>query len=434
MRMAKKSNLIQNTFADEVRDFFNLGKVKRLFRVGTEVANAIQPFVERQTATNAVRSAFMIGKVIIDDLEVWPENYFSDTWETPYPCDFNKIIIRSISHLPYKTIRTSEDSLVIHVVEFEKFKLGYLLNTKNNFVDRVYIDAKNLEEAKREMKLHLWNLLKDDNVVLRYDRRRNSNVDNDALSLDVDDAFRPMPSKMADQYSAYLKKCIDADVSRSVMLYGPPGTGKSTLARSIVNNLGMKSFRIRVEDISHIDTTSVYEAINIFEPDAVILDDFDRASSQSSLLETLEYFQRHVKLVIATVNNKKRLDDAILRPGRFDELVNVKTLDDDAIRAVLGNEYKDSFELVKTWPIAFIQEYVKRRRFMNPVEAESSVKELAHRVKQLASYDEEDEDTEGVNKVLLSEQPNAKDIIDKLLKSGSKGKKKRGFKIVKRFD
>jgi hypothetical protein len=196
----------------------------------------------------------------------------------------------------------------------------------------------------------------------------------------------------------------------------------------------MKSFRIRVEDISHIDTTSVYEAINIFEPDAVILDDFDRASSQSSLLETLEYFQRHVKLVIATVNNKKRLDDAILRPGRFDELVNVKTLDDDAINAVLGNEYKDSFELVKTWPIAFIQEYVKRRRFMNPVEAESSVKELAHRVKQLASYDEEDEDTEGVNKVLLSEQPNAKDIIDKLLKSGSKRKKKGSFKIVKRFD
>ena len=59
--------------------------------------------------------------------------------------------------------------------------------------------------------------------------------------------------------------------SKYFRIFGPPGTGKSTMARTIVENLGMKSFRIRVEDIAHIETSAVFEAISIFEPDAVIL-------------------------------------------------------------------------------------------------------------------------------------------------------------------
>ena len=123
----------------------------------------------------------------------------------------------------------------------------------------------------------------------------------------------------------------------------------------------------------------------------MILDDFDRSDMQAKLLETLEFFQQHVKLVIATVNNKNHLDEAILRPGRFDELLQIKQMDDDVVRAVLGDEHAFAYDTVKDWPIAFIQEYVKRLRFMNPEEAAASVKELAQRVKRLKKYDDEEE-------------------------------------------
>lgn len=419
--MKNATNVIRNDFSDSVREFFNVGKVKRLFRVGTEMFNALQPFVEKQTPLNALRSAFHVGKVIIDDLEVWPDDYFDDSWETPYPQDFNRILLRALHGKPYKIVRTSDESLCIHIVQLEDVKIGYIVNTKSNFVPTIYVQANKVDRARELIKKELWRILKDDNVVLRYDRRKNSHTDNDALSLDADDAFRPMPSKIADHYSSYLKKCIDAGIPRSVMLYGPPGTGKSTLARSIVDSLKMRSFRIRVEDIGSLESASVFEAISIFEPDAVILDDFDRSSAQASLLETLEFFQRHVKLVIATVNDRYRLDEAILRPGRFDELIHVKNLDDDVIKTVLGEEYKDAFDTVKTWPIAFTQEYVKRRRFMTAEQAVETTRELAQRVKSITHYDdEEDREESDVDKVLKPDEDLAKKITDHVKKNKKK--------------
>lgn len=294
--------------------------------------------------------------------------------------------------------------MLIHVHHFKGIKFGYVANKRHEYVPEVFVQIHAMEAAKEVIKEELWRLMKNDNIVLRQVKVKSATAEAfNSISLEVDDAFRPMPSKRAGEYSQYLRKCIDAGVSRSVMLYGPPGTGKSTMARTIVESLGMKSFRIRVEDIAHIETSAVFEAISIFEPDAVILDDFDRSDMQAKLLETLEFFQQHVKLVIATVNNKNNLDEAILRPGRFDELLQVKQMDDDVVRAVLGEEHAFAYETVKDWPIAFIQEYVKRLRFMNPEEAAASVKELAHRVKRLKKYDDDDEVT--VDKLTEEDPP-----------------------------
>jgi ABC-type cobalamin/Fe3+-siderophores transport system ATPase subunit len=392
--------LIEGSPVDALRDFFNLGKVRRIFRVGAEVFSAAAPFIEKPTPLNGAKAAFLVGKIIVEDMEVWPEDFFDEGWDSPYPEDFTKIILRALKGKPYKIIKTSDESILIHMVHMEDVQFGYIHNTKMDYVERIYVRIDKVERAKALIKAELWRQLKDDNIVLRQQKSQTPAYERTfSISLEADDAFRPMPSKRAGEYSKYLRKCIDAGVSRSVMLYGPPGTGKSTMARTIVDALGMKSFRIRVEDISHIDSSAIFEAINIFEPDAVILDDFDRSDMQAKLLETLEFFQRHVKLVVATVNNKNHLDEAILRPGRFDELVQIKQMDEDVVRAVLGDEHRGDFELLKDWPIAFIQEYVKRLRFMSPEEAKASTQELASRVKRLSKY-EDDEDEVSIDKMI----------------------------------
>lgn len=381
-----------------VRNFFNVSKVKRAFRLGSDIFNAMQPFIEKQTSLNAVKSAFMVGKVIVDDFEIWPEDFFDVNWEAPYPSEFNKLILDALSGKSYSVSKTSDESVVVHIVQVNDVKFGYVINTKTKYVDKIYVEVDKIDKAKEIVKKELWKTLKDDNIVLRHIKRPPSNNSYDTpVSLEPDDAFRPMPSRRADEYSNHLKKCIDAGITRSVMLCGPPGTGKSTMARTIVSNLAMKSLRLRVEDMGHIDPVTVYEAINIFEPDAIILDDFDRLETQISLLETLEFFQRHVKLVIATVNNRNRLDNALLRPGRFDELVQIKQMDEDVVRSVLGEDHLSSFDIVKDWPVAFIQEYVKRRRFMTPEEAEISIKELALRVKKITQG--LDDDIEEIDRV-----------------------------------
>jgi len=390
---SKKDDLLVRNTVDVVRDFFNVWGVKKTIRLGSDIFAVIVPAIEKPTPLNFAKASFTICKLIIDDIEIWPEDYFDENWEPIYNEDFTKIVLRALHGKPYKIIRTSDESILIHTIHIDDVKFGYILNTKNDRVDRIYVKCDKISQAKEIIKTELWKMMKDSNIILRTTKTVPGSYDGSLVSLEVDDAFNPMPSKRADEYSLYLKKCIDAGVTRSVMLYGPPGTGKSTMARTIVNNLGLKSFRIRVEDFGRIETSTIFEAINIFEPDAVILDDFDRTNEQNTLLEILEFFQRHVKLVISTVNNKDRLDEAILRPGRFDELVQIKQMDEDVVRSILGNEHMADFELLKDWPIAFIQEYVKRLRFMNPNEARESVKELAKRVKKLSSYEEEDDDS-----------------------------------------
>lgn len=391
MNVSKKtpaSNIAEISLSDRAKDFFNLGTIKRIFRLGNEFCNAAAPFIKHQTPLNAIQAGFGICKIIVDDLEVWPDDYFDENWTVPYTNEFNAIILKALANKPCKIIRTSEESTVIHIVQLDDVKFGYTYNTRTENVGSILTEVQNLQRAKEVLKRELWALMKNDNVILRHIKdKAKENV----VVLETDDAFNPMPSLRASEYSKYLKKCIDADVSRSVMLYGPPGTGKSTMARTIIDHLGMKSFRIRVEDIGSIDTSTVFEAINVFEPEAIILDDFDRSSEQAALLETLEFFQRHVKLVIATVNNKNRLDGAILRPGRFDELVPVRQMDEDVIKKILGKEHIEHYETVKDWPIAFINEYVKRLRFMTQQEAAESIKELASRVEKITRYDDEDD-------------------------------------------
>ena len=390
----KDSNLeIKKSAFDGAKDFFNLDTVKRSMRIVSDVYEAVYPAIEKPTWTNIARAAFTMGKIAIEDMEVWSEMYFDEEWSPLYSEDFNKIVLKALASKKYKTIKTSEKTYNIRIVDVDGLRFGYIYNSRFQVVGSIFARTDELDKAKDCIKNLLWEIYKDSNLILRNNKKSKFLESESKIGLEPDDAFESMTSKRAEDYSVYLKKCLNANVPRSVMLYGPPGTGKSTMARTIVDLLGLRSFRIRVEDVGHIETSTIFEAIDIFQPDAIILDDFDRSNNQASLLEVLEFFKQRVKLVIATVNNRNQLDEAILRPGRFDELIHIKQMDEDVVKILLGEEMADAFETVKDWPIAFIQEYAQRRKFMNAQEAEESTRELAARVKRLEKYEDEDEDS-----------------------------------------
>jgi hypothetical protein len=388
----KEKMKIHNLIMD-FRKFLSSQHARNTFRIGNDALALMLPIIEKPSPLVVVKTAFGIGNLVMSEMEMWPDDYFDASWDCPYDVEFLDIVYGVLQHMPHKAIVTSEKTLEIRIITCvepivdRNIRIAYVFNTSLNKIDRLCVPLEDVEAARRLIKDALWRSLRNDNIVLR--RRKSRPGIESFIGVEIDDAFHSMPSRRASEHSKYLKRCIDAGVGRSVMLYGPPGTGKSTMARTIVDSLGMRSFRIRVEDIGHIETSVVFEAIDVFQPDAIILDDFDRASEQSSLMETLEYFHKHVKLIIATVNNRNALDEAILRPGRFDELIHVKQMDEDVVKSVLGEEHGDAYPVVKEWPIAFIQEYIKRRRFMSSDEAEASIKELATRVQRLESYDDQ---------------------------------------------
>jgi len=365
-----------------VQSFFNDRHVKNTFSIGHSIITALQPVLEKPSYWTAAKVVFNVGEIILQNFEIWPEAYFYEgNWTEPFSNEFSSTIMSVIGHYPFSDVKTMEEGVFIRTIILNEIKVSWLYCSSSKTPSRIWVEDENVERFKLEIKNLLWAKYKDKPLVMRINDR--SQPDEARIIFDIDDAFFPLPSEKATLCSTYLKRCIDAKVHRSIMLYGPPGTGKSTLARALVEQLGLKSFRIRIEDVGLMSNSMLAEAISLFQPEAIILDDFDRANNQASLLETLEFFQRHVSLVIATVNDKDKLDDALLRPGRFDELIFVEQMDENVVKYVLG-DFVDGYEFVKSWPIAFIHEYVKRRTFMSLEEAQTSMTELANRVKKMS--------------------------------------------------
>ena len=396
-----------STMLDELRRYLSVGKVKRAFTLGTELFSAAEPFLSKPTWWNAGRSLFSMGKCMVEDVEVWADDYFAgDEWTEPYSSDFNQTLIHVLQRFPFERIKTAEDNTFVRICSLPcGVKAGWTYSGKTQTVEHVYVETERLEEARLFIKSLLWQQFEGKSLVMRKNNRMMIGGDEQRVIFEVDDAFDTMLSKRAVELSASLKKPLDEGVTRSIMFYGPPGTGKSTLARTVVERMGLRSFRIRIGDLGNIDNSTLFEAINIFEPDAVILDDFDRAHGQAQLLETLEFFQQKVKLVITTVNHRSQLDGALLRPGRIDMLELVDRMDDEVVKHVLG-PFVDGHPLVKDWPIAFIVEYVKRRKYMSVEEAAESVKELTRRVAELSEYRDENDD--GMQRMLKLVQKKAK--------------------------
>jgi SpoVK/Ycf46/Vps4 family AAA+-type ATPase len=159
--------------------------------------------------------------------------------------------------------------------------------------------------------------------------------------------------------------------------------------------MGLRSLRVRVEDVGSLGSEPVVEMMRIFDPDVVIFDDLDRAMSQVALLETLENLHKRVRFVFATVNHIESLQQALIRPGRFDELIEITKLDPAAIHKVLGPECMDSYEAVKNWPVAFINEFVLRRKVLGKEKALEALDELAKRVDRLMGNMQPGEPTDG---------------------------------------
>lgn len=362
-----------------------------LLDLASEVAGNLADAAAKPTPFNLIKCGINIWKTMSDN-QVYAEEYFRGDWTEPFNECFNDFIISIIQDLPCKIIRTSEDERLIKIAQVGGEEIGWIYQTTPADIQGVFVRKDRKDEARAALKQAQWDKVQHRYIVM--EKIPGKGDYSESIHFKKDEDIVGLNSEKADEYSKYLKRCMDAGVSRTILFYGPPGTGKSTIARAIADRLDLRTLRIRVEDIGSFDNTVIFEAVDIFKPDAIILDDLDRAHQQTHLLETMDRFHKHLKLVFATVNHQDQLDDALLRPGRFDEVVKIRRLDDIVIKGVLGETNLHMFEKMKDWPVAFVQEYVTRRRFMDETEALLACQELTKRVNKLRSYDDEDEGDE----------------------------------------
>jgi len=152
-----------------------------------------------------------------------------------------------------------------------------------------------------------------------------------------------------------LFSATDTDPPTGVLLYGPPGTGKTLLARAIAGESGVNFIHVNGPELldryvgeSEESVREVFERARQTAPSIVFLDEIDAIAGQrgethevtervvSQLLTELDGITENPNLVVlAATNRRETLDDALLRPGRLEQHIEVPTPDRAARREIL---------------------------------------------------------------------------------------------------
>lgn len=189
-------------------------------------------------------------------------------------------------------------------------------------------------------------------------------------------------SKKATDFSLHLDKFLKKGYSRSILFYGPPGTGKSNAVRNIAANLGVTTLRLNFSDISGVKNFLI-EFLAIVKPDVIILEDLDHGdTSGEKMLSLLELMNKNCKLLLATANEVSKLNDAVVRPERFDELHEIRTIDEEVLMGIVNGDV-EIFNIVKEFPIVSTIELMKRVDALGKEQALSSIDDIVQRLKNI---------------------------------------------------
>jgi len=248
---------------------------------------------------------------------------------------FANMILPRIEHLGKYTVVHEIDSLHHCVkVEFDDPDSSsggtiniYLIKTANERNDQTsYHSSFAVSKGMRYQKL--TNLL-----FGLYDNRLYLTVKHDLLLAEkLEQNFNQenyiLPEKMFNALRDEIRNFRARGIQRSYILYGPPGCGKTTMSLELSKQVSGKILKLDAKvfsDLANHQTKSIIEGLDC---DFILVDDIDRImvsdlSSFLYMLEALKDFTNKPTL-LATINTLKRMDPAILRPGRFDDIIEFK--------------------------------------------------------------------------------------------------------------
>jgi cell division protease FtsH len=155
-------------------------------------------------------------------------------------------------------------------------------------------------------------------------------------------------------------KAIGAKIPRGVLLVGEPGNGKTLLARAVAGEANCPFYSISGSDFIEVfvgvgasRVRDLFAQARSTAPCIVFIDEIDavgrhrgrgmggghdeREQTLNQLLTEMDGFETYKKpvIVIAATNREDVLDKALLRPGRFDRIVNVPFPDLKSRREIL---------------------------------------------------------------------------------------------------
>ncbi|MFB6090861.1 MAG: proteasome-activating nucleotidase Pan2, partial [Halobellus sp.] len=164
----------------------------------------------------------------------------------------------------------------------------------------------------------------------------------------IDDQVREVREAVEDPLkSPEMFEEVGVDPPSGVLLHGPPGTGKTMLAKAVANETdatfikmaGSELVRKFIGEGSRL-VRDLFDLAAEREPAVIFIDEIDAVASKRTdsktsgdaevqrtmmqLLSEMDGFEERGEVrIMAATNRFDMLDEAILRPGRFDRLIEV---------------------------------------------------------------------------------------------------------------
>jgi cell division protease FtsH len=155
-------------------------------------------------------------------------------------------------------------------------------------------------------------------------------------------------------------KEIGAEMPKGILLEGPPGTGKTLLAKAIASETNSTFISISASEFVEIfvgmgasRVRELFDNARKNKPCIIFIDEIDAVGRQrgaginmandereqtlNQLLYEMDGFNDNEDIIIiAATNRKDVLDQALLRPGRFDRIIKVPLPDEDSREKILS--------------------------------------------------------------------------------------------------
>lgn len=245
-----------------------------------------------------------------------------------------------------------EDKAIIKTPNGNKFYVNIMSDCKNIKIgDTVLVEQKNLTVIRKINSNRRFNVEKF--VIMEKPTTTWSDLGGlDAQVQEIKEVVE-LPLKNPELF-----KKIGITPPKGILLYGPPGTGKTLLAKAVANSTNSTFIEIVGSELVQKFIGEGAKLIKeIFQlardkaPSIVFIDEIDALASKRielgtsgerevqrtfmQLLAELDGFKNlgNIKIVGCT-NRKDILDPALIRPGRFDRLIEVSLPNKEGLKKI----------------------------------------------------------------------------------------------------
>lgn len=303
--------------------YLNSEKKELSYRDFTRAIN--QHKVEEVIFNNSTANSF---EVILKD-----NTHIKYTVPHPKTEDFTEYLLLNDVRISYGD--ASGIATLIKVIFIAAVIFGIIWYNRNNSASSALIRDSNKKKKKEAV------------ITLA---RVAGNAEAKAMVEDII-AFIKEPDKYCD---------VGARMPKGLLLYGPPGTGKTLMAKAIAGEAGVPFYAMSGSDFVQMyvgvgasRVRSLFSKAKKSEKAVIFIDEIDaigkkRARSASAgnderdqtlnalLTEMSGFNDNQGIIVIGATNRLDTLDEALLRPGRFDRHIEIGLPDINARRQILA--------------------------------------------------------------------------------------------------